>query len=290
MENLHSSVSNDAKYNHDAMTPFLMRVKKFLWETEDVFTIQLEHASDERNQFIFKPGQFNMLYAFGIGESAISISAGSGDNKSLLHTIHKVGYVTSVLSQLKKGDVIGVRGPFGSGWPIKEAEGRDICIIAGGIGLPPLRPVLYHYFKNRKKYGKLTLLYGARTPQDMIFRAELEQWVKKHGIRLETTVDRADSMWRGHVGVVTTLFDYVDINSENTIAMICGPEIMMKFTIEELKKIGLPEKNIYVSMERNMKCAVGFCGHCQYGPNFVCKDGAVFNYPHIKKIFDIREL
>lgn len=275
---------------YDPMIPFRMKVKKILWETEDVFSIELEDASEERNDFSFKPGQFNMLYAFGTGESAISISSDSSKKRSIVHTIHKIGYVTNIFSKLKKGDVIGVRGPFGSNWPVDESKGKDICIVAGGIGLAPLRPTVYHILKNRKNYGKFTLLYGARSPQDMLFRIELEQWHKKYGIQLETTVDHADSSWRKQVGVVPTLFDYVEISSSNTIAMICGPEVMMKFTIEALKSFGFPEENIYLSMERNMKCAIGFCGHCQLGPNFICKDGPVFNYLHIKKLFDIREV
>lgn len=272
----------------DPMIPFPMKVEKFFWETEDVFSIQLAHETGEN--FNFQPGQFNMLYAFGIGESAISISSDSSKKSSLIHTIHKIGYVTSQLSKLKKGDIIGVRGPFGRGWPVNEVTGKDIVIVAGGIGLAPLRPVLYHIFKNRKKYGKVFLLYGARSPQDILYPVELENWRKKHDIQIEVTVDRADNTWRGHIGVVTTLFDYIKIESEKTISMLCGPEVMMKFTIDELRRAGLHKKDIFVSLERNMKCAVGFCGHCQYGPNFICKDGPVFNFTQVKDIFEIREL
>lgn len=274
----------------DPMTPEAVKVKKIFWETEDVFTIELVYDSDEKREFRFKPGQFNMLYAFGVGESAISISSDSSKKNSLQHTIHKVGYVTNVLSKLKKGDIIGLRGPFGSSWPLEEAKGKDICIIVGGIGLAPLRPSIYHILKHRKQYGKFVLLYGARTPRDILYPVELESWRKKYDIQIEVTVDRADSTWRGHVGVVTTLLNYVDLNPEKTLAMVCGPEIMMKYAVDELVKNGIAEKEIYVSLERNMKCALGFCGHCQYGPSFVCKDGPVFSFSNVTDIFEIKEL
>lgn len=274
----------------DPMTPEAVKVKKIFWETEDVFTIELVYDSDEKREFSYKPGQFNMLYAFGVGESAISISSDSSKKNSLLHTIHKVGYVTNVLSKLKKGDIIGLRGPFGSSWPLEEAKGKDICIIVGGIGLAPLRPSIYHILKHRKQYGKFVLLYGARTPRDILYPVELESWRKKYDIQIEVTVDRADSTWRGHVGVVTTLLNYVELNPEKTMAMVCGPEIMMKYAVDELIKHGVAEKEIFVSLERNMKCALGFCGHCQYGPSFVCKDGPVFSFSNVTDIFEIKEL
>lgn len=272
------------------MLPFRMKVKKHFWETEDTFTIVLEPDEEKAMGFRFKPGQFNMLYTFGLGESAISISSDSSKTNSIAHTIHKVGYVTSKLSQLKKGDVIGVRGPFGSSWPVEEAKGKDVVIACGGIGLAPLRPALYALFKRRKEFGRFVLLYGARTALDMLFRVELEEWGNKHDIEILTTVDRGDTSWRGNIGVVTELFSFIKMDARRTLAMVCGPEMMMKYTIDELKKREVPDENIYLSMERNMKCAVGFCGHCQYGPNFICKDGPVFNFKKVKKIFDIWEL
>lgn len=274
----------------DPMTPETVKIKKIIWETEDVFTLELVCETEEKRDFNFKPGQFNMLYAFGIGESAISISSDSSKRSSLLHTIHKVGHVTSALSKLKKGDIIGLRGPFGSSWPLEETKGRDICIIVGGIGLAPLRPSIYHILRNRKQYGKFVILYGARTPRDILYPVELELWRKKHDVQIEVTVDRADSTWRGHSGVVTTLLDFVELDPQKTAAMVCGPEIMMKFAIDSLKRCGLDEKDIYVSLERNMKCALGFCGHCQYGPSFVCKDGPVFSFSKVTDIFEIKEL
>jgi NAD(P)H-flavin reductase len=274
----------------DPMIPFMMKVRKISWETDDTYTIVLEHDSDDSKPFIFKPGQFNMLYAFGHGEAAISISSDAAKNTSITHTIHRVGHVTTALSQLKKGDVVGVRGPFGSSWPVDEAKGKDVIFVVGGIGLAPLRPALYHIFRNRKNYERVILLYGSRTALDILYRIELDEWVKRHKIDVQITVDRSDTSWRGNVGVVTNLFNYIKLDARQTLAMVCGPEIMMKYSIDELKKIGIPNHNIYLSMERNMKCAVGFCGHCQYGANFICKDGPVFNYSHVKKIFDVSEL
>ena len=274
----------------DPMVPVLMKIKKLSWETEDVFTILLEHEDEEEKNFSFKPGQFNMLYAFSKGEAAFSISSDSAKDMSIAHTIHKVGYVTSALSCLNKGDVIGVRGPFGSSWPLEEAKGKDVIIVTGGIGLAHLKPALYHIFKYRKNYGKITLLYGARTPPDILYRVEMEEWGKKYKIDILTVVDRSDSFWKGNVGVVTGLFPFVTLDPASTIALVCGPEIMMKYSIDELITLGIPKHNIYLSMERNMKCAEGFCGHCQFGHNFICKDGPVFNYSHVKRIFDIHEI
>jgi NAD(P)H-flavin reductase len=177
-----------------------------------------------------------------------------------------------------------VRGPFGSHWPIKQAEGKDVVIAAGGIGLAPLRSVMYHISSHREKYGKTVLLYGARTPADILYRRELENWRAHFDLEVYVTVDRATGSWRGSVGVVTRLISRAPFDPKNTIAMVCGPEVMMRFTVAELEKRGVAPENIYVSMERNMKCAIGMCGHCQYGPNFVCKDGPVFQYSQIQNL------
>jgi len=194
------------------------------------------------------------------------------------------------MAKLKKDDIVGIRGPFGRPWPVKEAIGNDVLLIAGGIGLAPLRPVIYQVLANREYYGRIILLYGARTPQDILYRKELEKLKSRLDIDIIVTVDRAVKNWTGNVGVVTTLIPRAPFDPLNTTAMICGPEIMMRYTIVELLKRGLPKDSIYVSMERNMKCGVGFCGHCQYGTEFVCKDGPVFNYKEIEHLFGKREL
>jgi NAD(P)H-flavin reductase len=264
-------------------------VKKITWETDDTFTLQIDLGAMGEN-YSFLPGQFNMLYAFGLGEVAISISSDPSRAGTLAHTIHRVGTVTTGLAQMKKGDVIGLRGPFGVSWPLDVARGKDVCIAAGGIGLAPLRPMLYSLIRERKAFRRIVLLYGARSPLDLLYRVELEEWAKDNGIEVHVTVDRGDTSWKGHIGVVTTLFSYVTLGARETVGYVCGPETMMKYTIAEMERGGLIEDQIYLSMERNMKCAVGFCGHCQYGPEFICKDGPVFPLKRIRHLLDKKEL
>jgi NAD(P)H-flavin reductase len=271
------------------MFPSTYKVQRFIKETHDTFTIELK-SLESRNGFSFEPGQFNMIYIFGVGEIPISISGDPNKSGLLVHTTRAVGTVTKEMAKLKKDDIVGIRGPFGRPWPVKEAIGNDVLLIAGGIGLAPLRPVIYHVLSNREYYGRIILLYGARTPQDILYKKELEKLKSRLDIDIIVTVDRAVKNWTGNVGVVTTLIPRAPFDPLNTTAMICGPEIMMRYTIVELLKRGLPKDSIYVSMERNMKCGVGFCGHCQYGTEFVCKDGPVFNYKEIEHLFGKREL
>ena len=238
----------------------------------------------------FKPGQFNMLYPFGAGECAISISGNPSEPRKLLHTTRVVGSVTKALYALKPGDRMGIRGPFGTSWPIVKAEGNDVVFVAGGIGLAPLRPAIYHVLANRVKFGKVVLLYGARTPDDIVFRREIEKWSSRLDVEVFVTVDRADATWRGNVGVVPAMIKRAPFDRLNTVAMVCGPEIMMHFTVQELLKRGVPEENVFISMERNMKCGIGLCGHCQFGPTFICKDGPIFSFDRIKGWFEHREI
>ena len=265
----------------DHMLPQRYRIQRVHREIPDTFTLELE-PEDGADIPQFATGQFNMLYVFGVGEIPISISGDPAKRRPLVHTTRAVGTVSKAMRDLKPDDVIGVRGPFGSSWPIKQAEGKDIVIAAGGIGLAPLRSVMYHIISHREKYGKAVLLYGARTPADILYRRELENWRAHFDLEVYVTVDRATGSWRGSVGVVTRLIPRAPFDPQNTVAMVCGPEIMMRFTVVELEKRGVVKENIYVSMERNMKCAIGMCGHCQYGPNFVCKDGPVFSYSQIQ--------
>ena len=264
-------------------------VKKVIWETDDTFTLQID-LGEMGETFSFLPGQFNMLYVFGLGEAAISISSDASQGGMLAHTIHRVGTVTTGLAQMKRGDVIGLRGPFGTAWPITAARGKDVCIVAGGIGLAPLRPVMYAMLRERTAFERIILLYGARSPLDLLYRVELEEWAKEHNVEVLVTVDRGDSSWKGYIGVVTSLFSYLKLDARATVGYVCGPETMMKYTIDEMERRGLAEDQIYLSMERNMKCAVGFCGHCQYGPEFICKDGPVFTLPRIRHLLDKKEL
>ena len=273
----------------DPMLPQPHRIERMRRETHDVFTLELKPMKGD-SVMRFAPGQFNMLYVFGTGEAAISISGDPTDNNKLMHTIRAVGTVTKAMQKLKRGDVIGVRGPFGSAWPVVEAEGSDIVIVTGGIGLAPLRPAIYHVLANREKYGRFVLLFGARTPRDLVFARELEQWRGQFDFEVEVTLDTATSDWHGNVGVVTTLIPRATFDPRDAVAMICGPEVMMRFTVQELTKRGLSTDRIFVTMERNMKCAIGFCGHCQYGPHFVCKDGPVFRFDRIAMWFGKREI
>jgi NAD(P)H-flavin reductase len=273
----------------DPMVTHPVMIRRITWENDDTFTLTLD-MGDWGGAFTFLPGQFNMAYVYGVGEVAISISSDPARTGTLDHTIHRVGIVTTALAQKKRGDVIGIRGPYGSSWPVDIAHGKDVCIISGGIGLAPLRPVIYSMLKNRQDYGRIIVLYGGRSPLDLLFRVELEKWANENNIETLVTVDRGDSSWKGHIGVVTSLFSYIKLDARETIAYVCGPEIMMKYTVDELAQRGVPTDQIYLSMERNMKCAVGFCGHCQFGPTFICKDGPVYPLPAIRPLMDRKEL
>ena len=271
------------------MVPSPHRILKVRRETGDVFTIETQPQAGE-SDFPFTPGQFNMVYVFGVGEVPLSISGDPARTKTLTHTVRGVGWVTRALQGMKKGDMIGVRGPFGNPWPMEVAPGNDVMVIAGGVGLAPVRPVIYQLLAEREKYGKISVLYGARSPDDILYGKELEKWRGRFDLEVEVSVDSAQRGWMGNVGVVTQLIPKVVSDPENTLAMICGPEIMMRFTIKELQKQGMSDTSIYLTMERNMKCAIGFCGHCQFGPQFICKDGPVFRYDRIRNIFGKREI
>jgi NAD(P)H-flavin reductase len=274
---------------HEPMLPQPYRVRQIRKETHDTFTLELEPGQGDR-PFLFKPGQFNMLYAFGVGECAISISGDPSHPQRLMHTTRIVGNVTTALSHLKVGDMLGIRGPFGRGWDLAAAEGKDVVFVAGGIGLAPLRPAICHVLTHREKYGKVVILLGTRTPQDILFHQDLKKWRSRLDVEVLVTVDRAESGWQGNVGVVTALIRRAPFDRLNTMAMLCGPEIMMQFTIAELVRRGVAPEQIYLTMERNMKCAIGFCGHCQLGGTFICRDGPVFRYDQIKFWFEQREV
>ena len=268
----------------DPMRPVSYRIERFERETHDTFTIELRPV-DGTSQSAFAPGQFNMLYVFGIGEIPISISGDSAYPESIKHTTRVVGTVTKAMHALKPGDMIGVRGPFGSHWPLELARGKDVVVVAGGIGLAPLRPALFDLLAHRKRYHRIVLLYGTRTPGDILFKRDLKKWRSHFDLEVHITVDRSMGAWLGNVGVVTTLVHRAPFDPANSVALICGPEVMMRYTIEEFQQRGVKEENIFISMERNMKCATGFCGRCQCGPFFICKDGPVFRYDDIQPVF-----
>jgi len=288
---MESSLSNNIVAGVDIPDPMAVRryrAERASKETYDTFTMELR-AADGNGGWRFEPGQFNMLYVFGVGEVPISISGRPDKPDTLVHTTRAVGPVTRAMSKIRAGDSIGVRGPFGTSWPVEAASGLDVVIVAGGIGLAPLRPAVYYLLENRKKFRRIALLYGARTPEDLLYTKELEKWRLNPEIELLVTVDRATGSWQGNVGVVTNMIPKATFDPLNSIAMVCGPEIMMRFTSLGLLKRNMPAEKIYISMERNMKCGVGLCGHCQMREYFICKDGPVFNYAKIREMLTKRE-
>jgi NAD(P)H-flavin reductase len=258
------------------------------WLTRDTFELELRHPGG--HAFAFVPGQFNMVYAFGAGEVPLSISGDPARPELLVHTVRSVGPSTRSLSRLKEGEQVFVRGPYGAGWPLERALGKDLLLCAGGIGLAPLRPVILEVVRRRHEFANVAVAYGAKRPLDLLFVKELEQLAEAHRIQLEITVDAADDAWLGATGVVTKLLPNLHIDLNNAVAMVCGPEVMMRFVARELEELGLPFSRVFVSTERSMKCGVGLCGHCQLGPFFVCKDGPVFNYETVSPLLLVPEL
>lgn len=274
----------------DLMTPRVARVLKRRREGAKVFTLDIEHERTDRDDPVpGTPGQFNMLTVFGVGEVPISLSGDAAEPGRLVHTIREVGAVSAALNALKPGQPLGLRGPFGAGWPMQAARGHDVVLVAGGIGLAPLRPALYHLLREREHYGNVALLYGTRSPADILFRREVEAWRRRLDLEVQVTVDHAASGWDGHVGVVTKLIPRATFDPLHSVAFVCGPEVMMRATIDALGDAGIADDSIWLSMERNMKCAVGFCGHCQFGPSFVCKDGPVFRYDRLRDLLRLKE-
>jgi NAD(P)H-flavin reductase len=271
------------------LLPHLFKVESRRRETADTFTLTLSPAESGRD-WPFAPGQFNMLTAFGIGEVPISISGDPAQPQTLIHTIRNVGAATRTLCGLGQGDILGVRGPFGTAWPVAAAEGRDLVIVAGGLGLAPVRPAIYHALAHRAVYGNVELVYGARTPEDILYYHELERWRGRFDVRVHVTVDTAPAEWRGRVGVVTKIMSQARFDPAHTTALVCGPGVMMRFTVQELLSRGVDLDQIFVSLERNMQCGMGLCGHCQLGPLFICKDGPVFPYSRVKDWFEKREV
>lgn len=268
------------------MTPLAYRVADRRDEAADVVTIDLVAdgaAIDEP-----APGQFTMLYAFGAGEAPISVSGCPADDGVLRHTVRAAGPVTRALCDLAPGDPVGVRGPYGTGWPLDAAAGRDVVVIAGGIGLAPLRPVVQRLVAERDRFERVALVAGTRTPDDLLFAAELTGWRGRFDLDVEITVDTAPAGWRGDVGVVTELLPRVPFDPGRAVALACGPEVMMRVVARHLLAAGVSADRIHVSLERNMQCAVGHCGHCQLGPLFVCRDGPVATWAVAAPLLEVR--
>lgn len=271
--------------------PFLLqpyRVEQRRRELIGAVTLELASLAGERPELL--PGQFNMLYMFGVGEVAISLSGNAAHGTTFVHTIRNVGAVSGALARLEVRASVGVRGPFGSGWPLEEAEGADVLLIADGLGLAPLRPAIYAILARRERYGRLVILVGSRSPADILCRRELERWRRRSGLEVLLTVDHADADWRGHVGVVPALIPHAGLAPMETLALVCGPEVMMRFTANALLVAGVRPERIHLSMERNMKCAVAQCGHCQFGPFFICREGPVLGLDRIGSILAVPEI
>ncbi len=271
----------------DPMTPEPYRVARLHDELTDTFTLELEPIDRDIS---FEPGQFTMLYVFGVGEVPISVSGDPGRRGQLVQTVRSVGPVTDALQALSPGDYVGVRGPFGTSWPMQAAEGHDVVILGGGIGLAPLRPAIYHVLNNRDRYKDFVLLYGARSPQELLYAQELQEWGGRFDMTVLVTVDVATRGWTGSVGVVTKLVGRGPYDADDAVVFLCGPGIMMRYGAQSLLDQGVSAERIFVSMERNMKCAIGFCGHCQFGPTFICKDGPVFPFNDVQKLIQVREV
>lgn len=272
-----------------ALAPRPHRVVQRVRETRSSVTLSLTPVEAEEALPPGQPGQFNMVWAPGVGEVPISFSA-IDDSGLQVHTIRAVGPVSRKLCAVRPGEVVGLRGPFGSTWPVDAARGRDLIIVGGGIGLAPVRPVIHSVLADRDAFGEVSLIVGARKASDLLFRAELDGWWQRREIRVRTIVDQPSDDWRGNIGVVTKELQRIDFDHERTQVIACGPEIMMKFVAEHLIDRGLAPADIAVSMERNMQCAIGQCGHCQLRGYFICTDGPVFTWPQIQPLMEVREL
>ncbi|MEU7872096.1 FAD/NAD(P)-binding protein [Dactylosporangium sp. NPDC049140] len=268
------------------MTPARYRVADRVDETADTATLALEPV--ERPLPVFRPGQFAMLYAFGVGEVPISVSGRYGVG-GLLHTVRAVGATSAALYRAEPGRTLGVRGPFGRGWELPAPAGADLVVVAGGLGLAPLRPMVRHAAAERDRYGRVAVLIGARTPEDLLYNDEYDAW-RAAGIDVLTTVDRAGSDWTGRVGVVTALYPLLRGDPAQTFAYVCGPEVMMRFAVRGLKGLGVAEHRVWLSLERNMHCGIGHCGHCQLGPLLLCRDGPVVPGDVAVPLLSVKEL
>lgn len=275
----------------DSWLPVPARIVSLATENSSTFTLGLELVDpDLAAAYRWVPGQFNMLYAPGVGEAAISISSDSEDSSRLVHTIRVVGSVTRALHNLGEGGILGLRGPFGRGWPLTALDGRDVVLVAGGIGLAPIRPVIYWLLRHRERFRRVILLYGSRSPDDCLYPQELAEWTEDPRLDVMITVDNADDQWVGPVGVVTNLLRRIKVDASNTVVYVCGPRILNRVAAWQFLQLHVPKERVFVSLERNMNCGFGRCGHCQYGSKFVCTDGPVFAFSEVEPIFGKEEV
>ncbi|VEB38873.1 FAD/NAD(P)-binding protein [Legionella cherrii] len=256
-------------------------------ESSSIFTLHLRFLDPvHQERFLFYPGQFNMLYLYGVGEVAISIVSDPEKKNILTHTIRAIGRVTKALQKLQPGDRIGIRGPYGRGWPLAQAEGKDVVVLTGGLGCAPSVSIIEFILARREQYGHLSILQGVKHSDDFIFRKQYAIWQKSPNTVIHIAADQAGPKWPWAIGYVTDMINQLNLNPVNTLVMMCGPEMMMNNAVKILTQRGISEHDIYLSMERNMECGIGQCGHCQYGGFFICKDGPVFAYSEIKELFN----
>jgi NAD(P)H-flavin reductase len=269
----------------EAANPYLIQpttIVEKIREAEDIDTYRLRFVDEQvRRNYRFAAGQFNMVYLFGVGEVAISIVSDPSEPESLDHTIRAVGRVTKAIAQLQPGDELGIRGPFGSGWPLEAIRGKDIVVVTGGLGCAPVVGAIEYIFRRRDQYGAVKILQGVKTPHDLLFRERFDAWRRQPDTQVLLTSDQPDKTWHYHVGVVTELFEQVAVDPARTVVLMCGPEIMMRLGVSILMQRGIPATAIYASLERHMECGIGLCGHCQLGPYFLCKDGPVMRYDRV---------
>ena len=280
---------NDAPQAIDAGPPHAATVVARTQESPTIFSLQLR-LDDAAAQaaYRFAPGQFNMLYLVGVGEVPISIMSDPEERNGIGHAIRMQGRVTHGLATLKPGDKLGLRGPFGRGWPLQEVSGCDIVLVTGGLGCAPVVSVIHYILKRRERFGKLVIIQGVRHAEDLIWHEQYARWAKLTDTQVLVAASEGAAFWPWHVGRVTELFGLANFDPDCAVAMMCGPEGMMRTTADSLLARGLPESRLFLSMERNMQCAVGRCGHCQLGGAFVCRDGPVFNWGAVKSLLEHR--
>ncbi len=270
------------------MIPRPFRIDHVRREVKDVFSWHLKPLDGAPVHIA--PGQFNMLYAPGVGEVAISVSGDCGDRATLVHTIRAVGTVTKAMAALRAGAMVGVRGPFGSAWPIEAGFGQDVVVITGTVGLAPLRPLIHEVLKRRERYGKVILTYGSRGTEDILYESDLHTWRGRFDMEVNVTVHTAPAGYRGLVGSVADAVNRSSFEGANAVAFVCRSEALTLAAVRALQARGMTADRIYTTLERSMKCGIGFCGHCQFGPTFMCKDGPVYRFDTIERLFSIREL
>jgi len=265
--------------------PDIAVIEKIKQETGTIKTFKLRFLDKEvQKSFTFLPGQFVEVSVFGVGEAPISLCSSPFNKKFFEFSVRCVGNVTNALCRLGEGDIVGIRGPYGNDFPLEKFENKNVVMVGGGVGLPPIKSLIEYIVEKRESFKKLWLLYGAKDPTDIIFKEEMKKWEKIEEFNLLITVDKPTPEWKGNVGVVTTLFDKTEIPAENTVGVTCGPPIMMKFVVQNFQKIGLKDDQTFLSMERLMQCGIGKCGHCNIGKKYVCQDGPIFTYKELKEL------